>query len=95
MSKIGTEEVKRIAELAHIAITDEEAAKMSVELEQILGFVEQLQKVDTKNVEPTDQVTGLVDVTRPDEVQPSMPRDQLLANAPDQQDGYIKVRRVL
>ena len=96
MSKVGIEEVKRIAALAHIGLTDEEAAKMSVELGQIVEFVEQLQAVDTKDVPETNQVTGLVDVMRPDEVKPSvLSRDELLANAPEKQDGYIKVRRVL
>ena len=68
---------------------------MSEELGQIVEFVEQLSAVDVDGVEPTDQVTGLVDVWREDEVRPSMPREQLLANAPAQKDGYIKVKRVL
>ncbi len=90
MSKVGTIEVKRIAALAHIGITDEEAAKMSVELGQIVEFVEQLQAVDTKGVPETNQVTGLVDVMRPDEVHPSpLTRAELLANAPEVMDGYI------
>ena len=95
MSKIGTDEVKRIAALAKIGLTDEEAAAMSVELGQIVEFVETLQSVKTDGVELTNQVTGLVDVWRADEVKSSMGRDELLANAPEKQDGYIKVRRVL
>lgn len=95
MSKIGVSEVERVAKLARIGLSEEEAARMSVELGQIVGFVEQLQAVDVEGVPPTDQVTGLVDVTRPDEVKPSMPREELLANAPEQKDGYIVVKRVL
>ncbi len=95
MSKIGIDEVKRIAALAKIGLTQEEAAAMSVELGQIVEFVEQLSAVDTAGVELTNQVTGLVDAWRPDEVKPSMDRLELLKNAPEQQDGYIKVRRVL
>ena len=69
---------------------------MSVELGQIVEFVEQLQAVDTTNVEPTDQVTGLVDVMRPDEIRSNnLTREELLANAPEQENGYVKVRRVL
>lgn len=67
---------------------------MSTELGQIVGFVEQLQSVDISEVEPTDQVTGLVDVWREDEVRPSMSREELLVNAPAQKDGYIVVKRV-
>jgi aspartyl-tRNA(Asn)/glutamyl-tRNA(Gln) amidotransferase subunit C len=95
MSKIGVTEVERVAKLARIGLTAEEAAKLSVELGEIVGFVEQLQAVDVEGVAPTDQVTGLVDVWREDEVKPSMPREQLLANAPAQKDGYIVVKRVL
>jgi aspartyl-tRNA(Asn)/glutamyl-tRNA(Gln) amidotransferase subunit C len=95
MSKIGVTEVQRVAKLARIGLSDEEAARMSVELGQIVGFVEQLQAVDIEGIAPTDQVTGLVDIWREDVVKPSMPREQLLANAPEQKDGYIVVKRVL
>ena len=95
MSKIGVTEVQRVAKLARIGLSEEEAAKMSVELGQIVGFVEQLQAVDVEGVAPTDQVTGLVDVWREDTMTPSMPREELLANAPEQKDGYIVVKRVL
>ena len=95
MSKIGVTEVQRVAKLARIGLSDEEAARMSVELGQIVGFVEQLQAFDVEGVAPTDQVTGLVDVWREDVVKSSMPRAELLANAPAQKDGYIVVKRVL
>lgn len=95
MSKIGTTEVERVARLARVKITPDEAAHLASELGQIVEFVEQLQAVDIEGVEPTDQVNGLESVTRPDEVKPSMDREKLLANAPEQKDGYIVVKRVL
>ncbi len=95
MSKLGTTETTRIARLARIGLTPDETAAMAVELDRIVTFVEQLQEVNIEGVEPTDQVTGLVDVWREDEVTPSMPREQLLANAPAQKNGYIVVKRVL
>ena len=96
MSKIGIEEVRRIAALAHIGLSDDEVASLSVELSQIVEFAQQLQAVDTDDVAPTDQVTGLVDVMRQDEVRPSLiDQDKLLQNAPEREGGYIKVRRVL
>jgi aspartyl-tRNA(Asn)/glutamyl-tRNA(Gln) amidotransferase subunit C len=95
MSKIGTQEAERIAKLARIGLSAAETAQMSAELGRILEFVEQLQKVDVSHTAPTDQVTGLEDVWREDEVRPSPPREQLLANAPAQKDGYIVVKRVL
>ncbi len=95
MSKIGTTETLRIAKLARIGLTDQQAESMSAELQRIMTFVEQLQQVDIEGTAPTDQVTGLVDVWREDEVRPSMPREQLLANAPEQKNGYIVVKRVM
>jgi aspartyl-tRNA(Asn)/glutamyl-tRNA(Gln) amidotransferase subunit C len=95
MSKIGTTEVKRIARLARIHLSDDEIAQMSVELGAIVEFVEQLSSINVDGVPPTDQVTGLVDVWREDEVKNFGNRDLLLKNAPAQQDGYIKVKRVL
>ncbi len=95
MSKIGVTEVQRLAKLARIALSDEEAARLSVELGNIVSFVEQLAAVDIEDTVPTDQVTGLQDVWREDVVVPSPPREVLLANAPEQKDGYIVVKRVL
>ena len=95
MSKIGTTQVERIARLARIHLTPEEVAKMSAELGTIVEFVEQLQSIDVSEVPPTDQVTGLEDVWREDEVKPYGDRDALLKNAPQSKDGYIVVKRVL
>jgi len=98
MSKITPEEVRRIATLANIGLEEAEIGRMASELDQIVGFVERLQSVDTAGIEPTDQVTGLVDVWRPDEVYAAsekLSRDELMANAPEQQDGFFKVKRVL
>jgi len=95
MSHIGVTEVERVAKLARIGLSPEEASQLSIELGQIVGFVEQLAEVDVEGVLPTDQVTGLVDVWREDEVKPSLSREELLANAPAQQDGYIVVKRVI
>lgn len=96
MSKIGITEVQRVAALANIALSDQEAAALAIDLGQIVGFVEQLQSVNTQNIEQTSQVTGLEDVWREDVVKTAtLTRDQLLANAPAKEAGYIKVRRVL
>lgn len=95
MSKLGVSEVERVAKLARIGLSADEAAAMAVELGQIVEFVEQLQKVDVEGVEPTDQVTGLVDVWREDEVKPSLSREELLSVVPEHKNGYIVVKRVL
>ncbi len=95
MSHIGTTEVKRIAKLARIGLSDDEVATMSVEIGNILEFVEQLQAVDITDTPPTDQVTGLTDVWREDVVRSGgLTREQLLFNASHQKNGHIIVNRV-
>jgi aspartyl-tRNA(Asn)/glutamyl-tRNA(Gln) amidotransferase subunit C len=96
MSTITRDDVKYVAALAKIAITDEEAARFTKELDAILGYVRQLDAVDTTGLEPTYQVTGLKNITRPDEfIDYGASREDLLANAPRQHDGYIEVPKVL
>jgi aspartyl-tRNA(Asn)/glutamyl-tRNA(Gln) amidotransferase subunit C len=97
MSTITVDDVKYVASLAKIAITNEEAAKFTGELDAILGYVRQLDAVDTTGLEPTYQVTGLKNVTRPDTIVDygNVTRDDLLKNAPRQKDGYIEVPKVL
>lgn len=96
MADITKDMVKKLAKLSSIGLSDHEVEVMTKELSSIVGFVEALQSVDVTGIEPTFQVTGLQDAFRADEVNPdTIPRDLLLANSPDQQDGYIKVPRVL
>ncbi|HVI69836.1 MAG TPA: Asp-tRNA(Asn)/Glu-tRNA(Gln) amidotransferase subunit GatC [Magnetospirillaceae bacterium] len=96
MTTISTDDVKYVAALAKIAITDDEAAKFTKELDAILGYVQQLDAVDTTGLQPTYQVTGLTNVTRKDEIiNYGTSREDLLKNAPRTHDGYIEVPKVL
>lgn len=96
MSKVTAEDVKQIAALARLELSVSDIAKYQAELSNILDYVDQIEKVDTKDVEPTAQVTGLKDVVRKDVKNPSkLSRDEILFNAPDKKDGYIKVKPVL
>lgn len=96
MSSISIDDVKKLAVLSALTVTDDEATALLAQLNEILGFVEQLNEVDTTGVEPTYQVTGLENVMRDDElIDYGLSREQLLRNAPDQQGGHIKVKRVL
>lgn len=96
MTKITTDDVKYVARLAKIAITEDEAAKFTKELDAILGYVRQLDAVDTTGLQPTYQVTGLTNVTRQDTlIDYGTTRDELLKNAPHSRDGYIEVPKVL
>ena len=96
MSSISIDDVKKLATLSALTVTDDEAESLLGQLNEILGFVEQLNDVDTTALEPTYQVTGLENVMRDDEViDYGLGRDELLKNAPSHQDGQIKVKRVL
>lgn len=87
-------EVRHVARLARIALSDEEIAVMQAQLSAILDYIAMLQEVDVSNVPPTAQVTGLTTVWRPDVVGEMLTQEQALANAPDQQDGMFRVRAV-
>ena len=96
MSKLSNDEVARIARLAYITLKKEEEIAVTEKLQSILGFVDDLQSVDMSGIDPTSQVTGLVDVLREDVVERcKIPRDELLARAPMHEDGHIKVKRVI
>lgn len=96
MSTITVDDVQKLAQLSAISISDDDAARLAAQLVDILGYVEQLGEVDTTGLRPTYQVTGLENVARPDEIiDYGLSRDELLANAPESEDGAIKVERVL
>lgn len=93
---ISIDDVKKLAQLSALTISNGEAESLRSQLEEILGFVSQLSEVDTSGVEPTYQVTGLKNVWRDDTViDYYLDRDALLRNAPAQHDGQIQVKRVL
>jgi aspartyl-tRNA(Asn)/glutamyl-tRNA(Gln) amidotransferase subunit C len=91
---ISEAEVRHVARLARLALSDEEIAVMQAQLSAILDYIAMLREVDVSNVPPTAQVTGLTTVWRPDVVGEMLTQEQALANAPDQQDGMFRVRAV-
>jgi aspartyl-tRNA(Asn)/glutamyl-tRNA(Gln) amidotransferase subunit C len=97
MSAIGPAQVARIAHLARLALTEQELELFARQLGSILDYVEQLQKVDTTGVPPTSHPLDLTAALRPDEVRPSVSRDEAVSAAPDPavDAGLFKVPRVL
>ncbi|MBV6651236.1 MAG: Asp-tRNA(Asn)/Glu-tRNA(Gln) amidotransferase subunit GatC [Hoeflea sp.] len=87
--------VKRVAHLARIAVTDEEAARMEGELNTILGFVEQLSEVDVDGVEPMTSVTPMAMKKRVDVVTDGSKAEEIVANAPDSTDNFFVVPKVV
>ena len=96
MVKLTRDDVLKLAGLAQLDLTDEEIESFQAEISELLQYVEQLQAVDISGFQPTTQVTGLSDVTRPDEEYDyGMSRDDLLSNVPEVENGQIKVKRVI
>jgi len=96
MAKLTREDVLKLASLARISLSDEEVEEFSEELSAILQYVEQLSGVDVSGLDPTNQVTGLTNVMRDDEVVDYgyQPLD-LLKNVPRRQNNLIKVKRMI
>ena len=93
--KLSRDEVLHIARLARVALTEEEITKFSEQLSNLLEHFEVLQQVDTTDVPPTAQSVALQGVVRGDEVRPSIPLGEILANAPRQEADCFKTRAVL
>jgi aspartyl-tRNA(Asn)/glutamyl-tRNA(Gln) amidotransferase subunit C len=93
--KLSREEVLHIARLARVALTEEEIMRISEQLSNLLEHFEVLQKVDTEGVPPTAQSVTLQSVMREDVVAPSLPPEEVLANAPRREGDCFRVRPVL
>lgn len=91
---ISKEQVEKVASLARLTLTEEEANQYTVQLNNILQFAEKLTELDTDHVEPTSHAYPMVNVMREDEVRPSIAHEKALFNAPEQQDGMFKVPAV-
>lgn len=88
-------QVEEIALLARLDLSKQEKERFRAQLSAILEYAEQLQQLDTGDVPPTAQVTGLVGVMRDDVIEASLTQDEALANAPAAQDGFVVVPTVL
>lgn len=92
----GTDfDVNYVAHLARLALTSEEEKKLGAQLGNIIGFVEQLKSVEVSHVEPTAHAVPTVNVTRIDEVRPSLPHEEALRNAPKQAGGLFVVPKIV
>lgn len=92
---ISRKDVEHVADLARLDLSGEEMEEFTGQLNAILKYAEKLGGLDTSAVEPTSHVLPLANVMREDEVRPSWPIEQVLANAPDEEEGQFKVPAVL
>ena len=92
---IDREQVRKVAHLARLELTDEEETQFSGQLNSILDYFEQLSELDTKNVEPTARAIDVVNMTRVDAQESYEARDRILEGAPDRDDDFFRVPQIL
>ncbi len=96
MPEITREQVAHLARLSRLAMPDDELDHLAAQLDVILGAVAKIGEVsDAADVPPTTHAVPLENVTRPDVVRPSLPRDAVLAGAPEAEEGRFRVPRIL
>lgn len=97
MTKITTDTVKHISDLAKIPITKDEESELAKGFNKTLTVIDELFKVDVKNVEPTHQVTGLENILREDKIdeKKTFTQDQALSNTKNKHNGYFVVEQIL
>ena len=88
-------DIKYVAHLARIKLTPEEESRFGAQLGQILTYIDKLNEVDVSQVEPTAHAVPMVNVLRPDEVQPSLPHEEAMRNAPAQANGLFMVPKIV
>jgi len=88
-------DIEKVARLARLELSEDEKETFGNQMEQILTYMEQLNRIDTAGVEPTSHAIPVYNVFRNDEVKPSLPREEVLAIAPDEEDGHFKVPRII
>jgi aspartyl-tRNA(Asn)/glutamyl-tRNA(Gln) amidotransferase subunit C len=88
-------DVKYVAHLARLQLSADEEKKLSAQLGHILGYIEKLNELDVTGVEPTAHAVPMVNVTRPDKIQSSLPHDEALRNAPARANGLFIVPKIV
>jgi len=95
MEKITIKQVEHVANLARLRFNEEEKIKLAEHLEEILEYIDQLNKLDTEKIEPTSHVIPVKNVVREDIVKPSLTQDESLANAPSPVNGLFEVPKII
>lgn len=91
---ITVKDVEHVAKLARLELTEEEKEKFTSQLGDVLKYVEQMNEVDTSNVEPMAHAIDFVNVMREDQVKYEQTKEELMSNAPDAEDGFFKVPKI-
>jgi len=91
---LSEEEVKHVAKLAKLTLTEEEIKKFQSQLSEVLAYVDVLKKLETKEIEPTSQVTGLENIFREDQTGQSLSAKEVLANAKKKNNGLFVIKAI-
>jgi len=91
----GDFDIKYVAHLARVALAPDEEKKIGAQLGNILGFMEKLKSLDVSAVEPTAHAVPMVNVTRADELRPSLPHEEAMRNAPAKANGLFMVPKIV
>ena len=92
---IERKDVEHVARLTRLALTEAELERMREQLNSILAHLDTLRAVPTEGVEPTSHAVDVVNVMREDQVEPCLPQDSVLANAPDRSGEFFRVPRII
>ena len=95
MSRISADDVRKVAKLARLDLPDEKIATYTTQLESILGYVSQLESIDTEGVPETTRAVEVTNVTREDMVTPTPVRDEILNQAPQREGDFFRVPKIL
>ena len=95
MTKIGLEQVDHVARLARLELSAADKERMRSELDGILSYIDKLRALDTRDVEPTSHAVPVTNVMRDDVERPSLPQEDMLANAPDRHRDMFRVPRII
>lgn len=93
--RIDVDQVRKVAKLARLALTEAEIEEFTGQLGAILGYVEKMNELDTSQVEPLAHCLPISNILRPDEVQESLGTERTLANAPDSDGPFFRVPKIL
>jgi aspartyl-tRNA(Asn)/glutamyl-tRNA(Gln) amidotransferase subunit C len=94
-AKISIEEVDHVARLARLDLSAADKERMRSELDKILGYIDKLRALDTRDVLPTSHAVPVTNVMRDDVERPSLPAEAMLANAPDRHREMFRVPRII
>lgn len=92
---VSLDEARHLAALSEINLNDDELTSLTTDIDNIVDYINQLDELDTDNVEPTFQLTGLHNIWREDTIEPQLPREKLLELAPAAENNQVKVPKVL